>query len=564
MANFNVQKAFESGYTPEQVSQYLAQRKAQGVNLTIAQPQQAQQAPAPKKRGTLTSLLPLLGGIGGSVVGGIGGAPGIIGGGALGSGLGEFLAQKLSGEDTNPEKIVGETALGGVGGVAGLGVGRLLGAVGRGVGGELTQGAIRRGVKPGSNFATKVEQLTQAEKEFGLKGSPIAKGRKVTTLKDNLGKEREQLLTQEGGQSVDKTTFKKTLKDLVSNDSEYFDSANKSHNKSLQSLLGKIDKLPDEKLTPANIQKFRISLNSLATKAKAAIDKGDTSSLNANTIVARDTQQAIDKLLPDLLPKGSKERLLNINGRFGKAYGLEDIYAKDAQRGVSVPVIGNLGPAARPVQAMSDLTGRTLRDIPRAGVMAGATGQSIPRAFVPQDTEPMQGDMSNYAPSPSMDQGVPDQIDKTRDVFKMLMLQDLAQTGGKHIAELKTISDYMNPEGGADQRKAQAKASNAKNIINSFEQQLQDIGLSNSGPGARVQGVTRQVGAAIGTDQKAKVYNDLRKGFASNMIRAFGEVGTLTDVDINRALGLIPSLGDTQFEAARKLQEMRSLLDKQI
>lgn len=80
--------------------------------------QTATKSSAKKPRNALLSLLPAITGI----IGGVGGsflAPGAgtVAGGVGGSALGEWLAQKINGEDTNIGAIAGEGALGALGGV---------------------------------------------------------------------------------------------------------------------------------------------------------------------------------------------------------------------------------------------------------------------------------------------------------------------------------------------------------------------------------------------------------------------------------------------------------------
>jgi len=106
---------------------------------------------APKRKGNmLTDAIPLVGG----VLGGIAGAPlggvGAIGGGAVGSAAGEYLRQKLVGEDTDLTKVGMEGALGLGGGVVGKVGGKLLSPVAKSIGG-LAQGT-------GKNIAAKTLQ----------------------------------------------------------------------------------------------------------------------------------------------------------------------------------------------------------------------------------------------------------------------------------------------------------------------------------------------------------------------------------------------------------------------
>jgi len=67
-----------------------------------------------KNRSLLASILPILGAVGGGIAGSPLGPGGIIAGGAIGGGLGETAAQRISGENLNAKKIALNAAIGGV------------------------------------------------------------------------------------------------------------------------------------------------------------------------------------------------------------------------------------------------------------------------------------------------------------------------------------------------------------------------------------------------------------------------------------------------------------------
>lgn len=139
-----ISSARNAGYSDAQINDYLSKSNM-----------------LPKKkvgglRGAVLNALPIatgaagtvLGGIAGSVVPGAGNVAGAVGGGAIGSGFGEFLRQKLSGEEANIGSIAREGAFGALGGV------------GRGV------KAVRaaKGVIAGEKAAQTTEAAMQARK----------------------------------------------------------------------------------------------------------------------------------------------------------------------------------------------------------------------------------------------------------------------------------------------------------------------------------------------------------------------------------------------------------------
>lgn len=129
MATFNIQKAKAAGYTDQQIQAFLAKRPdlaAGGAQAPQPQPQQDEGA---------AGWLPTIG----SVVGGIAGAPlgpaGVIGGSAIGGGVGEFARQAVGNKKMDTGSIVKEAALGGAGGVVGKVAGPLLKGVSKFAGG---------------------------------------------------------------------------------------------------------------------------------------------------------------------------------------------------------------------------------------------------------------------------------------------------------------------------------------------------------------------------------------------------------------------------------------------
>jgi hypothetical protein len=65
----------------------------------------------------------------------------------------------------------------------------------------------------------------------------------------------------------------------------------------------------------------------------------------------------------------------------------------------------------------------------------------------------------------------------------------------------------------------------------------------------------------IGLNDNAAAYDDFRKGIATQLAKALGEAGSLSDQDIKRAIGLIPALNDTAGQAQLKLQQLRQVIN---
>lgn len=151
----------------------------------------------------------------------------------------------------------------------------------------------------------------------------------------------------------------------------------------------------------------------------------------------------------------------------------------------------------------------------------------------------------------------------TPEMFQQYALMDMAQTGGKYIDVLEKIYEISNPGMGGDlsanQQQSLIKLETADNIVGRIESQLAEVGLG-SGPVGKLQGKFKNVLGSLGVNTDAEAYNKFRSGVATQLAKALGESGNMSDNDIKRALDLIPSL-DTSSEAAQKnLAELRAII----
>jgi hypothetical protein len=107
-----------------------------------------------------------------------------------------------------------------------------------------------------------------------------------------------------------------------------------------------------------------------------------------------------------------------------------------------------------------------------------------------------------------------------------------------------------------------AKLSQAEGLLDEYERSLDEVGLQSFGPLARASGFVRNISSMLGFDPHVKNYNAFRRGTVSPLARALGESGALAEGDVARAIELIPSIGETQYEADLKLNSLRSLLNR--
>ena len=228
---FDVQKAIQDGGDPAEIQQFMKANGLQPLPATteaapVSPPPQSQidQAPSPSestwdvKKMVLDSL-PAAGAIGLGMVGGAAAGPfGAVPAAAAGSGLGEVLRQKLSGEKIDTTGAKKQALLG----AAGEGVGNVIGAVAKPVIGAVakkiperlmntvfkeplkaTKAAIRKG------FTLGEEALNRGE-IGGTEGIFKKAVGKVNELEDTL-----QNLLMDSKEKVSMSTVRKTVQPMI-------------------------------------------------------------------------------------------------------------------------------------------------------------------------------------------------------------------------------------------------------------------------------------------------------------------------------------------------------------
>lgn len=179
--SFSNRQALASGYSQNQINEFLAQQQAKGDQYQLTDtPQSTPQASMiPTKQdtglGDIRNWYSTLGGIGGGIIGAPLGPAGIIAGSAIGSGLGEAAKQAT---DDNKGFDVGsvfkEGVTGGIGGGVGMGVAKVAGKVAEKVLPKVGESVV----KAGENMAIKPlratpSQLTKFKQIHGEDVAPI-------------------------------------------------------------------------------------------------------------------------------------------------------------------------------------------------------------------------------------------------------------------------------------------------------------------------------------------------------------------------------------------------------
>lgn len=204
--------------------------------------------------------------------------------------------------------------------------------------------------------------------------------------------------------------------------------------------------------------------------------------------------------------------------------------------------------------AQGQETAESTAKIGQAEAMAGAANERgayyKTQAERPQDFAPGHsyqdeaGDWQTAPMTPSQ-QGsgaaglrlvtMPDPDDPTREIQKWVRPEEGVAYGkqGDTDARLEKVGQIVNVLGGLALR------------LN------EGIDPSVSG---RIQGMWMKFSAALNLDPDAQVYGDSLAGAASQLAKAFGESGRLSDQDIQRTVNMFPRPGDSEEVTRRKLK----------
>ena len=525
---FNYEKAKASGYSDQQIQEYLSRKGGVGT-----------QTPAttqPQGRGLL-DLLSVGTSIGGGVLGSALGPLGTVGGAAAGGGLGELLEQYLSKQKVNLPEAGTEALWGGAGAGVGLGVGRLLGGVGK-VGGELTKGTIRGGVKAGSGYAQTVDEQARLASQYGLKGSAVAKAGKAAQARTVVRGELGEMLSK--SKALNYSTTKNYLRTKMLNSVQGSDT--KEYKRAVDFYLKQLSSSK-----PSKLLELRDRLYPL-TQSKSAIP-------SARSAAVKEMYDGLN----DLLRKVPDERVGGLLTNQKLLHTAEEVYSKQAGKspgsffGITIP--------GRPVQAAEDFLGRVATGAGGGGrlsqILSQAGGQAGARTFRPRG-----GDMQPGIIEP---QSIPE-VDTSEtqgkgmsNILQQLALLDLMR-GGKNITKIIALSKFLNPPVSAAQQGQVAQISAAEGLIDQLESGY-SMAAGKGQTGFGIGPLSGLLGGVSGgaINQEAALYNSIRAGFTALIARATGERGVLTDADAQRALSLMPSLNDSPQLAQNKLNQIRQV-----
>jgi hypothetical protein len=211
-------------------------------------------------------------------------------------------------------------------------------------------------------------------------------------------------------------------------------------------------------------------------------------------------------------------------------------------------------------QGMADAVGVGMDSANNPQGMAGP--QMVDENGLPIDPmmeESTMGGMDQMGATDGMADPMADPYADIRMQLQGAMLEDLQTTGGKRVGALKSVLDSLPEAPGLDAnaKKNVAKFSGANAVLDQLEQSFTRSGGGRGTVGGLLGQLTSM---SSDLDPGGNVYQGQRQAFLTQIIRAMGEVGTLTDKDREVIAGAIPQLTDNPQTAQIKIQDLRSLL----
>lgn len=566
------------------------------------------QAKKPKGNSLLKTLLSIGGGVAGGAIGTFL-APGVgtaIGAG-LGSGLGTAVGRAGGGEavlgEGGAQEIALDTLLGGAFG----GAGKAAKAAAR-TGGVMAKGAT----KVAQEGAETVGRKGLAEALSGIRGTGedlvgAATGIKYGAKplgKDALGRSGAAALQDTvRGQGIKMTSpratargIEKAMTDTGSQLDEIF--------KSVKQPIGQSDVVDLQRRFLAEIDSPATTLSKNDSAVKGLLGKLQGTKFNTTDDILqfkRTTGSAFQRNASSMKPKNAEaqqimNRVLNnflverapqsatTNALFGQLAQADDLMKAGARgvQGRGLNIGGNVV-ASGPIASVKNRAGNAMIDLVDAATASkgvrGATATGMVKPLVARQTgrefltggfnadvpeaDPMMEDptMMGAEMDPTgmmgmQDMAPQDDFEPIRQQLQMAMLEDLQTTGGKNVSALKTVLGALEPEKeSVSSKNAAKKLSQALGTVDTLQQQFEAAGGGQSygGYGASLLG-------ALKMNPQAGAYNDMRGGFLSQVSKALGESGVLTDQDIARVRNLVPDLADNPEQAAIKWQALRQVL----
>ncbi len=296
---FDINKAFEQGYTPQQVADYLATQQSKGKQYEglAATPQEALPQEKPGGDGGLGNIenwYPILGSLAGGAVGSLAGPAGTIAGAAAGGALGETAKQSFdTKEGYQGGEILKEGVLGGVGSgvgsVAAKVAGKVIPKVADGAAKRISNSVFREPIKDTKAAVAGGQTLGEEALVRGQVGTTQKLYQTATTQIDNTENTLQQILMN-APQKVDMGDIRKTVQPMID---KYKQSGNVSAAQALETRLAGIESANGAQIPAAAANQIKRSLYS---EADAAYGTEASANMEGIKAMARGIKEALEPI----------------------------------------------------------------------------------------------------------------------------------------------------------------------------------------------------------------------------------------------------------------------------
>ena len=601
----------------QQQPSYQYELTKQGM-MPIGQAQAKQTANPKKNRDLLDTLLSLglgtAGTVGGALVGGLSSfgaaAPiGAVAGGAGGSALAEYLTQLRHG-DNDTGAIVREGALGGLFSIPGSKLLKGGAAVTKGLGKEaLEQGVKTAGenavVAAGRNVAAKAAEksaITNVGEGIARRSAGFIGGTKLGSGPASVDATQEAYKLLRNAKVINPARSAESnlarTEDFISglwkplqtsigskpvgggNIASAIEKRIAKTNPELLKNRSVIDLLDNARQTvrsTSDLQRYiTTNVDDLITFGRSGASK--TPGVERAAQIAREV--ALESM-----PGASRE----VKSKLSSAYTARELLQKASSSLANADKGGITNQLAGLIRQGKGAAGEGIQNIGKIGEFGGFANQ-LPYATKGYGAVARQGlaDMTSSALDPSNLQqpessmidpmaqpdmmtgmapelqmqeqvGAGDPYADIRQGLQAAMIEDLQTTGGKRVGALKSVLDSLPDAPGTDaaSKKNTAKYAGANAVLDKIEQSFNRAGGGRGTVGGLVGQLTSMIPEI---DPTGNVYQGQRQAYLTQIIRAMGEVGTLTDKDREVVARSIPQLNDTPETAKAKIADLRDLL----
>lgn len=533
------------------------------------------------------------------------------GAGALGGGLGEIGRQKFTGRADalgfDVGDVLEEAAISGAIDAGTLGLGRAFGAARAGSAAKAASkaddlGAIaQRGrnarldvLRPEKalskseispfNIGSVQDDVLKFDADYLPAGSIQTKLNAMGGVSDDLVKQADDVLSTVKSRT-NVTSLQNKMKSILKRKGMLETAADEKRVARIFDDIISKEVADPNNITATQVNAVRRQINKRLTAVYTKAGKG--ANLSAADEAVLSMKEGIDDVLESIVPKESLEQFRAVNSQLRVANDTSK--ALFSNLGSETPTLFGLrsGGLRRVLQSARDRYGRVLQGVGSGsgsvtslaealarptGVAAMTTAAQLGARDLDGDGVISQAELDADADiealfgADALQPQQPTTLAGTLSdpaIIQQLMMQDLATTGGENITALKTILEIGQMTAGtggaelsAAQQKSLSQFQSAEAVLDELMSNFQAAG----GAQGRVGGTLASALGTIGFNDEVSVFNQRREAAMSLLARALGEVGVLTDQDIQRALGNIPKITDNPGEAAAKIQSIKNLL----